>query len=151
MCWNSELFFVGARGQGRRVGMKKSVLRSTSDNIDFLRRPLIYWSLGGQPIHYNDVIMSAMASQITNLSIVCSTVGPGADQRMHQSSASLAFVRGIYRNIVNWALRNKLHWNCQQNSCIFIPEYLFGNVWKLRPLCPCLNVLNETYFNKEIS
>ena len=38
--------------------------------------------------------MSAMASQITGASIVCSTVGPGVDQRKHQSSASLAFVRG---------------------------------------------------------
>ena len=33
--------------------------------------------------------MSALASQITGVSIVCSTVGPGADQRKHQSSASL--------------------------------------------------------------
>ena len=41
--------------------------------------------------------MSAMASQITGVSIVCSTVGPGADQTKHQSSASLPFVRGIHR------------------------------------------------------
>ena len=47
--------------------------------------------------HYNDVIMSAVASQITSVSIVCSTVGSGADQRKHQSSASLAFVQGIHR------------------------------------------------------
>ena len=47
--------------------------------------------------HYNDVIMSKMASQITSLTIVYSTVYSGADQRKHQSSASLAFVRGIYR------------------------------------------------------
>ena len=51
--------------------------------------------------HYNDVIMSAMASQITSLTIVCSTVYSGADQRKHQSSASLAFVRGIHRWPVN--------------------------------------------------
>ena len=47
--------------------------------------------------HYNNVIMSAMASQITDVSIVCSAVGSGTDQRKHQSSASLAFVRGIHR------------------------------------------------------
>ena len=35
-----------------------------------------------------------MASQITGVSIVCSTVGSGADQRKHQSSASLPFVQG---------------------------------------------------------
>ena len=38
-----------------------------------------------------------MASQITNLTIVYSTFYSGADQRKHQSSASLAFVRGIHR------------------------------------------------------
>ena len=48
--------------------------------------------------HYNDVIMGAMASQITSLTIVYSTVYPGADQRKHQSSASLAFVWGIHRS-----------------------------------------------------
>ena len=52
-------------------------------------------------IHYNDVIMSAMASQITSLTIVYSIVYSGADQRKHQSSASLAVVRGIHRWPVN--------------------------------------------------
>ena len=47
--------------------------------------------------HYRDVIMGAMASQITSVSIVYSTVCSGADQRKHQSSASLAFVRAIHR------------------------------------------------------
>ena len=42
--------------------------------------------------HYNDVIMSAMASQIASLTSVYSTVYSGADQRKHQRSASLAFV-----------------------------------------------------------
>ena len=41
--------------------------------------------------------MSAVPSQITSVSIVCSTVCSGEDQRKHQSSASLAFVRGIHR------------------------------------------------------
>ena len=45
--------------------------------------------------HSSDVIMEALASQISDDSIVCSTVGSGADQRRHQSSASLAFVRGL--------------------------------------------------------
>ena len=42
--------------------------------------------------HYDDVIMSAIASQITSLTIVYSIVYSDADQRKHQSSASLAFV-----------------------------------------------------------
>ena len=51
--------------------------------------------------HYSDVIMGTMTSQITSLMIVYSTVYPGADQRKHQSSASLAFLRGIHRWPVN--------------------------------------------------
>ena len=41
--------------------------------------------------------MGAIASQITSLTIVYSTVYSDADQRKHQSSASLTFVRGIHR------------------------------------------------------
>ena len=41
--------------------------------------------------------MGAMASHITNLTIVYSTVYSGTDQRKYHSSASLAFVRGIRR------------------------------------------------------
>ena len=41
--------------------------------------------------------MSAWASEITGVFIVCLTVCSGADQWKHQSYASLAFVRGIHR------------------------------------------------------
>ena len=62
--------------------------------------------------HYNDVIMGPMASQITSLAIVYSAVYSGADQRKHQSSASLAFVRGIHRGPVNsphkWSVTRKM-------------------------------------------
>ena len=55
-------------------------------------------------INHNDVIMSAMASQITSLTIVYSTVYSDADQktlRKHQSPALLAFVWGIHLWPVN--------------------------------------------------
>ena len=62
--------------------------------------------------HYNDVIMSEIASQITSLTIVYSTVYSEADQRKHQSSASLAFVRGIHRGPGNtlhkWPVTRKM-------------------------------------------
>ena len=45
--------------------------------------------------------MGAIASQITSLMIVYSIVYSDVDQRKHQSSASLAFVRGIHRGPVN--------------------------------------------------
>ena len=38
-------------------------------------------------IHYSDVIMGAMASQIASLTIVYSPIYSGADQRKHQSSS----------------------------------------------------------------
>ena len=49
--------------------------------------------------------MGAIASQITSLTIVYSTVYSDADQRKHQSSASLAFVWGIHRD--RWIPRTK--------------------------------------------
>ena len=56
--------------------------------------------------------MGRIASQITSLTIVCTTVYSGADQRKHQSSASLAFVRGIHRRPVNsphkWPVTRKI-------------------------------------------
>ena len=50
---------------------------------------------------HNDVIMSAKASQITSLTIVYSTVYSRRRSEKHQSSTSLAFVRGIHRWPVN--------------------------------------------------
>ena len=62
--------------------------------------------------HYTDVIMRAIASQITSLTSVYSTVYSDADKRKHQSSASLAFVRGIHRGPVNslhkWSVTRKM-------------------------------------------
>ena len=56
--------------------------------------------------------MGAIASQITSLPTVYSTVYSDADQRKHQSSASLAFVRGIHRWPVNsphkWPVTRKI-------------------------------------------
>ena len=56
-------------------------------------------------IHYIDVTMTMMASQITSLTVVYSTVYSDTDQRKHQSSALLAFVRGIHRD--RWIPRIK--------------------------------------------
>ena len=54
--------------------------------------------------HYSDIIISMLASQITSILLVQSTVFSGADQRKHQSSASLAFVR-----VIHWLPVNSLH------------------------------------------
>ena len=56
--------------------------------------------------------MDRIASQITSLTIVYSIIYSDADQRKHQSSASLAFVRGIHRAQVNsphkWPVTRKM-------------------------------------------
>ena len=44
--------------------------------------------------------MDTMASQINSLTIVYTTVYSGADQRKHQNSSSLAFMRVIHRNLM---------------------------------------------------
>ena len=63
-------------------------------------------------IHYDDVIMTMLASQITSLAVVYSIVYSGVDQRKHQSPASLAFVREIHRGPVNfpqkWPVTRKI-------------------------------------------
>ena len=62
-------------------------------------------------IHYDDVIMTMLASQITSLTVVYSIVY-SVNQRKHQSSASLAFVREIHRGPVNfphkWPVTRKM-------------------------------------------
>ena len=56
--------------------------------------------------------MGAIVSQINSLTIIYSIVYSDADQRKHQSSASLAFVRGIHRGPVNfphkWPVTRKM-------------------------------------------
>ena len=62
--------------------------------------------------HYSDVTMGAMASRITILPIVYFTVYSGEYHRKHQSSASLAFLRGIHQWPVNsqhkWPVTRKM-------------------------------------------
>ena len=97
--------------------------------------------------HYNGVIMSAMASQITRLTIVYSTVYSGADQRKHQSSGSLAFVRGINRWQVNSPHKGPVTWKmfpCDDvimlQNFVFDKSLIFLNmrniiVWMALHLC----------------
>ena len=74
--------------------------------------PLRWYLIKLMQIHYDDVIMSTIASQITSLTIVYLTIYSGADQSKHQSSASMAFVWGIHRGPVNsphkWPVTRKM-------------------------------------------
>ena len=68
--------------------------------------------IGHRCLHYDDVIMTILASHITSLTVVYSIVYSGVNQRKHQSSASLAFVREIHRGPVNfphkWPVTRKM-------------------------------------------
>ena len=81
--------------------------------------------------HYGDVIIGAMASQITSLTIVYSTVYSDADQRKHQSSASLAFVRGIHR----WPVNSLHKWPVTRNvfpfDDVIMNQELSATYWLL--------------------
>ena len=77
----------------------QEISRYKKDNFMFFSLPSPHW------FHCIDVIMTTMASQITSLAVVYSSVYLDADQRKHQSSASLAFVWGIHRD--RWIPRTK--------------------------------------------
>ena len=98
------------------------VYRGVCGVVHAMRRQVKKWVIFSmiQPVlsysvktnHYNDTIISTMASQISSLAIVYSTVYSDADKRKHQSSASLAFVREIHRWPVNtphkWPVTRKM-------------------------------------------
>ena len=71
--------------------------------------------------YYNDVIMSEVASQITSLTIVYSSVYSGADQRKHKSSASPAFVWGIHQ----WPVNSPHKWPVTRNFFPFDDVIVF--------------------------
>ena len=85
--------------------------------------------------HYDDVIMGTIASQITSLTSVYSTVYSGADQSKHQSSASLAFVWGIHRGPVNsphkWPVTRKMF---PFDDVIMLKEMLNNIIWSLQEI-----------------
>ena len=78
----------------------KSYITYLALHVVFRTLPVFCWK-GITLHHYNEVIMGEITSQITSLMIVYSTVYSDADQRKHESSASLAFVRWIHRWPVN--------------------------------------------------
>ena len=74
--------------------------------------------------HYIGVIMSTMASQITSLTIVYSTVYSGANQRKHQSFTSLAFVWGIH-----WWLVNSMHTEPVTRKMVLFDDIIMMRLW----------------------
>ena len=122
-------------------------------------------------VHYCDAIMGTVASQITSLTIVYTTVYSDADQSKHQSSASLAFVWGIHRDrwiprtkgqlrgkcfhlmtsswfkpmwlIIKRTIEIKFQWYFDRNSNIFISKKMHIKMpsAKWQPFCSCFNII----------
>ena len=80
-------------------------LRHNDTHVTSLFHSRATMTLTNLLLHYDDVIMTMIASQIISLTSVYSAVYSDADQRKHQSSASLAFVWGIHRD--RWIPRTK--------------------------------------------
>ena len=95
-------------------GNKQPVVKYHNCNVPtcWCYSTIMHRKMGFRKRHYCGVMVGAMASQITSLTIVYSSIHSSADQRRHQSSASLAFVRGIHRWPVNspykWPVTRKM-------------------------------------------
>ena len=98
--------------------------------------------------HYIDVIMRAMTSQPTSLTIVYSTVYSGTDERKYQGSSSLAFVRGNHRSPHKGTATRKMfpfddiiiiQWVV---SCKFVNAHMMTRKWEqvIRTIS-CLNTI----------
>ena len=85
---------------------------------------------------YNDVILSAIASQITSLTIVYLNVYSCADHRIHQSSASLASVRGIHRwpgNSPHKRLVTRKCFHLMTSSCMCVSNWCLHHHYFYHP------------------
>ena len=76
--------------------------------------------------HYSDVIMSTIASQITGVSMVYSAVFSGADERKHQSSASLVLWGELTGD--RWIPLTKGQW---RGKCF----HLMTSSWRRHNIC----------------
>ena len=119
--------------------------------------------------HYTDVIMGAMASQITSLTIVYSTVYSSTDQKKISKLRVICLFEGSHRGPVNsphkWPVTRKMfpfddvimmcHKLCTQTYCFALFELYFQGLVDLRGVCGishdfppgiCLN--NKTWIKK---
>ena len=89
-----------------------AIYATYGDPLALNRRFRWHWCDQIVEFHHSYVIIGAMASQITRLTIVYTNVYSGLDQRKYLSSALLAFVQGIHRWPVNsprkWPVTRKM-------------------------------------------
>ena len=88
----------------------------------------IYRIIPAVMTHYNDGIMSVMATQIISLTIIYLSVYSDADQRKHQSSVSLAFVRGIHRGPVTSPHKWPVMWKMPPFDDVIMQVQVYSHV-----------------------
>ena len=80
-------------------------------------------------LHYSDVIIGAMASQITSLTFVCSSLYSGADQRKYQSSVSQDFVQGIAQMTGELPTKRPVTWKMFPFDDVIMVSLSFFSSW----------------------
>ena len=103
-----------------------------------------FWRLCHPWYHFTNtllwhLIMGAMASQITSLTIVYSIVHSGADQRKHQSCAALAFVWGNHW----WPVKSPHKWPVMRKMFAY-DDVIMRNQLDQLPLCGMDNKTTAT-------
>ena len=98
---------------------------------------VVLWVISHYPnqSYYNDVIMTTMASQITTLTVVYSTVYSDADQRQHQIPHTKGQLRGKCFHLMtsSWSptlstfvcvIRQQFWWQIESISWLLMPRFL---------------------------
>ena len=113
----------------------------------FVTRPVMFSISQKNPLtfcnshsHYSHLMMGAIAYRIASLTIVYSIVYSGGDQRKHQSSVSLAFVRGIHR----WPVNSTQKWPVTRKKFPFDDIIMLFNRGSLQPgHCDACQILRD--------
>ena len=164
-------YCLSASGEyGQMEHMKPVITDKVPTNINTTKH-CVYLQYCIWITDYADVIMIEMASQITSLAIVYSIVYSDADQRKHQSSASLAFVRRIHRGPVNSPHKWPVTWKMFPfddvimwlGCCSFSHDFIFSKhktgllnnditvfVYCMLPTNPLFIVLNVILHHEKI-
>ena len=116
-----------------------------------------YWSVNSNHIHmcnYSDVIMSAMASEITGISIVCSTICSGTDQRKRPFDDVIMhklIVLTCSHSIGNTAschlLDNHITVNCYN---VYVCELYFITIVYAYMICMCIQAVLPVHISSVI-
>ena len=82
-------------------------------------------TISGAAIHYSDVIMGAIASQITSLTIVYTTVYSDADQRKYQAPRHWSLCGEFPAQMASNAENVSIWWRHHESNCDDLPVPLF--------------------------